>query len=144
MVKTLQCRRPGFNPWVGKIPKEGNSNPLQYSCLENPMDRGAWQATVHGVAKTKTQLNDSLSLSHTHTHRVVCWQLYKGIFHSRSNKVKWWWGPWWSFQTHEVGMLENKHSWHHEPSGFSVLAWCSTYLSFFLILSLWKLDCCCC
>ena len=38
----LQCGRPGFNPWVGKTPGEGNGNPLQYSCLENPMDRGAW------------------------------------------------------------------------------------------------------
>ena len=38
----LQCTRPGFNPWVGKSPGEGNGNPLQYSCLENPMDRGAW------------------------------------------------------------------------------------------------------
>ena len=37
-------------------PGEGNSNPLQYPCLENPMDRGAWQATVHGVAKSQTRL----------------------------------------------------------------------------------------
>ena len=37
---------------------EGNSNPLQYSCLENSMDRGAWWATVHGVAKSRTQLRD--------------------------------------------------------------------------------------
>ena len=37
--------------WVRKIPGEGNGNPLQYSCLGNPMDRGAWQAIVHGVAK---------------------------------------------------------------------------------------------
>ena len=35
----------------GRLPGEGNGNPLQYSCLENPMDRGAWRATVHGVAK---------------------------------------------------------------------------------------------
>ena len=42
----------------GRSPAEGNGNPLQYSCLENPMDRGAWQATVHGVAKSQTQLND--------------------------------------------------------------------------------------
>ena len=35
----------------GRSPREGNGNPLQYSCLENPMDRGAWQATVHGVRK---------------------------------------------------------------------------------------------
>ena len=49
----LKCRRPGFNPWVGKIPGGGNGNPLQYSCLENSMDRGAWRATVHGVAKSR-------------------------------------------------------------------------------------------
>ena len=38
-------------PRLGKSPGEGNSNPLQYSCLGNPMDRGGWQATVHGVTK---------------------------------------------------------------------------------------------
>ena len=53
----------------GTYPGEGNGNLLQYSCLENPMDRGAWQATVHGVAKSRTRLTDehfhsSLSLSH--------------------------------------------------------------------------------
>ena len=41
----------GLIPGSGRSPREGNSNPLQYSCLENLMDRGAWQATVHGVAK---------------------------------------------------------------------------------------------
>ena len=45
---TCQGRRHGFNPWIGKIPKGGNGNPLQYSCLENPMDRGALQAIIHG------------------------------------------------------------------------------------------------
>ena len=40
-----------FDPWVRKIPRGGHGNPLQYSCLENPMYRGAWQATVHGIAK---------------------------------------------------------------------------------------------
>ena len=40
----------------GRTPRGGHGNPLQYSCLENPMDRGAWQATVHGVAKSWTQL----------------------------------------------------------------------------------------
>ena len=43
----LQCRVPGS----GRSPGGGNANPLQYSCLENPMDRGAWQATVHGVTR---------------------------------------------------------------------------------------------
>ena len=47
----LRCWRPGFNFWVGKIPGEENGNPLQYSYLENAMDRGAWQATVHRVAR---------------------------------------------------------------------------------------------
>ena len=42
----------------GRSPGEGNGNPLQYSCLENPKDRGAWQATVHGITKSPTQLGD--------------------------------------------------------------------------------------
>ena len=45
-----------------KIIGEGNGNSLQYSCLENSMDRGAWQATLHGVTKNRTQLNDYHSL----------------------------------------------------------------------------------
>ena len=47
-----------LNPASGKLPGEGNGNPLQYSCLENPMDRGAWRATVHGVTKSWTQVSD--------------------------------------------------------------------------------------
>ena len=46
----------GSIPGLGRAPREGNGNPLQYSCLKNPMDRGAWQATVHGVTKSLTQL----------------------------------------------------------------------------------------
>ena len=42
----------------GRSPEEGNGNPLQYSCLENPMDRGTWWATLHGVAKRQTELSD--------------------------------------------------------------------------------------
>ena len=45
-------------PGLGRSLGEGNGNPLQYSCLENPMDRGAWWATVHRVAKSWTQLSD--------------------------------------------------------------------------------------
>ena len=41
----------GSIPGLGRSPGEGNGNPLQYSCLENPMDRGAWRAIVHGVAR---------------------------------------------------------------------------------------------
>ena len=43
----------GSIPGLGRSPGGGHDNPLQYSCLENPMDRGAWQATVHGVAKSQ-------------------------------------------------------------------------------------------
>ena len=43
---------PGLNPGLGRSSGEGNGNPLQYSCLENPMDRGALQATVHGVVES--------------------------------------------------------------------------------------------
>ena len=46
----------GFAPWVRKIPGGGNGTPLQCSCLESPMDRGARRATVHGVTKSQTQL----------------------------------------------------------------------------------------
>ena len=59
---TCQCRRYKrlkFNPWVGKIPWRKHGNPLQYSCLENPMDRGAcsWLgSSVHGVAQSQTWL----------------------------------------------------------------------------------------
>ena len=44
----------GLIPGSRRSPGEGNGNPLQYSCLENPVDRGAWQATAHGVAKSWT------------------------------------------------------------------------------------------
>ena len=44
----------GSIPGLGRSPREGNGNPLQYSCLENLMDRGAWRATVHGVAMSQT------------------------------------------------------------------------------------------
>ena len=48
----------GLMPGSGRSSGEGNDNPLQYSCLENPMDRGAWRATGHGVAKSQTRLSN--------------------------------------------------------------------------------------
>ena len=64
-------------------PGEGNGTPLQYSCLENPMDGGAWWAVVHGVAKSRTRLNDFLFTFHFHalekemaTHSsVLAWRI---------------------------------------------------------------------
>ena len=64
-----QCRRHKrcrFDPWVGKIPWRRHGNPLQSSCLENPVDRGAWQATVHRVTQSWTLLKQ-FSV-HTHTN----------------------------------------------------------------------------
>ena len=55
-VKSSACNAgdPGSIPGTGRSPGEGNGNPLQYSCLENSMDGGAWWATVHGVAESDT------------------------------------------------------------------------------------------
>ena len=59
-IKNLPARQEtwGSIPGSGRSPGVGNGNPLQYSCLENSMDRGAWRATVQGVAKSQTQLSD--------------------------------------------------------------------------------------
>ena len=71
---TCQCRkqnRHGFDPWIEEIPRVGNGNPLQYSCLENYMDREAWQVTVHRVTESDTTMartlraRDSLTLALT-------------------------------------------------------------------------------
>ena len=61
----LQYRRPGFDPWVGKLLWRREWLPTQYSCLENSMDRGTWRSTVHSVAKSWIQLSDY----HFHTFR---------------------------------------------------------------------------
>ena len=63
----------GLIPGSGRSPRVGNGNPLQFSCLENSLDRGAWLATVHGVTKSQTRLSDWI---HTHTqihiHMYIC------------------------------------------------------------------------
>ena len=59
MVKNLPAMwRPSLIPGLGRSPGEGNDNPLQYSCLENSMDRGARWATVHGLTESQTGLNN--------------------------------------------------------------------------------------
>ena len=58
---------PGSSPGLGRYPGEGNGNPLQDYCLENPIDRGAWQAAVYRVAKSRTRLSDFTLYKHTHT-----------------------------------------------------------------------------
>ena len=70
VAQRLKRLPPMWETWVRSLgqedlPGEGNGNPVQYSCLENPMNRGAWQATVHGVAKSQTQLIDFTSVHFT-------------------------------------------------------------------------------
>ena len=72
------ARDPGSTPGLGRSPGEGNGNPLQYSCLEISMDRGAWQTTVHGIAKSQTWLCDYV---HVHVHA------WKEIFMFTGNLV---------------------------------------------------------
>jgi len=72
-IQVSRRPRPGLR--VRKILcGEGNDNPLQYSCMENPMDRGAWWATVHGVPKSQTWLSDFTSLHFIALH-LEPWQL---------------------------------------------------------------------
>ena len=52
------ARDAGLTPGLGRSPGLRNGNPFQYSCLENPMDKGPWQASVHGVAKSWTRLSE--------------------------------------------------------------------------------------
>ena len=61
-ANTEDARDMGLIPGSGRSPGEGSDNPLQYSCLENPRDRGAWWATVHGVTELDTAM-------HTHTSK---------------------------------------------------------------------------
>ena len=70
----------GLIPGSGRSAGEGNGNPLQYYCLENPMDRGAWQATVHGVAKSWTRLsNFTYLLTYSQTDDHVCGVINTGL-----------------------------------------------------------------
>ena len=83
-VDSLPAEPPGKSPpanaedherWVrslgwGRSPEGAHDNPLQYSCLENPMARGSWQAAAHRVAKSWTQLKRLSTYTHTHTHTV--------------------------------------------------------------------------
>ena len=62
----------GFNPCVGKIPWRKKWQPIPYSCLKNPIDRGAWQATVHRVTKSQTRLKTHVLLLLLRKHFKLC------------------------------------------------------------------------
>ena len=70
---------PGSIPGLGRSPGERNGNPLQYSCLENPMDGEAQQATIHGVTKNRTQLSD-FTFTYSRYQSILRHKLYKNFF----------------------------------------------------------------
>ena len=70
----------GLIPRSGRSPGEGNGNPLQYSCLENAMDRGAWWVTVHGVTKSQIRLSDFHLLTHTYNLASYLQHQVLGLF----------------------------------------------------------------
>ena len=70
-LRTMQETHVWFIPGSGRFPGEGNGYPLQYSCLENSMERGAWWATVHGVAESDMTVSLTNTHTHTHTHSKV-------------------------------------------------------------------------
>ena len=83
MNHKLESRFPGETSTTSDMQGEGNGTPLQYSCLENPMDGGTWWAAVHGVANSRTKLNDFTFTFHFHalekemaTHSsVLAWRI---------------------------------------------------------------------
>ena len=87
-------RNMGSIPGLGRSPEGRRGNPLQYSCLKNPMDRGAWRATVHGVAKSGTRLSD---LAHVHAQswtpepayqdQAPCWEECKCEWSMASSNI---------------------------------------------------------
>ena len=106
---------PGSIHGLGRSPGEGNGNPLQYSCLENPTDRGAWQATVHGVAKSWTELSHFTSIQRrpypNHQNLWTCyflWQEFTGMIMVRIMK----WGvlSLWA-QCNHKGSYEKTAGW---------------------------------
>ena len=83
--KCRRHKRCGLDPWLGRSPVGGHGNPLQHSCQENLVDRGAWWATVHRVAKSD-MIEATLARMHTRTHNIllrlnICEQLLSIIIY---------------------------------------------------------------
>ena len=97
---------PGSIPGSGRSPGEGNGNPLQHSCLENPMDGGAWSATVHGVAKSRTRLSNftSLQLPLQQRSQKKCCSCQTPLLWTRMTH-------------HRQSLLRVYHGPHHPPQG---------------------------
>ena len=91
VVKNLSAnegdvKEAGSIPELGRSPGEGNGNPLQHSCLENPMDRGTWRAALHGISQSQTRLKQ-LSM---HSYIYIFSQIYVFIYiYSKSSLYIW-------------------------------------------------------
>ena len=82
-ASTVDARDMGSIPGLGRSPGGEHDNRLQYSCLENPMDRGAWQAIIHGVTKDGTQLSP-----HAHRYTLYTYALYIHMYFPDGSGVK--------------------------------------------------------
>ena len=119
-------RDSGSIPGSGRSPGGGNGNPLQHSCLENPMDRGAWWATVHGVAKSWTWLSD------------LAWMHAKPPPPPSPNKVTCWGTGWLGLEHRNLGgEYSSPHSQHRLLS--PILEMCLVVCS--LMGRQWRRDC---
>ena len=80
----------GSVPGLGRSPGVGSNSPFQYSCLENYTGRGAWWATVHGAANSRTRLSTAHTRAHTHTHtHTHTHMLFKQLPHSLNSAHFW-------------------------------------------------------
>ena len=98
----------GSNPGLGRSSGEGNGNPLQYSCLENPMDGGAWWATVHGIPKSWTQLSDLMEKAMAPHSNTLAWKI-PGMEEPGGLQ--------------SMGSLKVRHDWATSLSLFTFLHW---------------------
>ena len=132
-VKCLPTMRQTWvcSPGLGRSPGEGNGNPLQYSCLENSMDGGAWWATVHGVAKSRTRLSDFTPLCFMDSYQTFL--LYTFPKFSRQSLSSLWLDViMWVILANE---LWTRHHSHHFLTG-AFNCWCETSPEIFF-------SCCC-
>ena len=130
--KEFMCSvgHPGSIPGLGRSPREGNSNPLHYSGLENAMDRGAWWAAVHRVTKSQTRLNDftfTFRRQYDSNIRKPCYR--KGISFLRCHS-----------EVSQTGDLKKKKCISLQFWGLEVQDQGFSWIKFFWCLSPWFID----
>ena len=120
MVKNLQCGRPEFNPWVRKIPWKRKCQPTRYFCLENSMDRGAWQTTVPEVAVRHDWATNTFTFTYAFRDSTFLHQwwhsslpqqkvLVQGLNPDYKVRISWVYLLPWAYQ--HCHYLQNNHLW---------------------------------